>query len=245
MMCSNPGFAVILTSGSGFTAAGRRGRRASRGCTERNGRRRMTLGELVEKLGGKLVQGSRALEVDGVSSYAQADPSTLCSPITRPPATEAFASTAGAVVLRPGSAARLPARQVRCRSRRNRASGSPEPQSCCAMPSSRHRASIHGRICPNCDTSVRASRSVAMVVVGEDVSHRRREHALKPAQSSAKRSVSAAIATSTHARCSIPEPRSAIASLFTPAPCWVLTASAMCAIPPPAPTPNSRSRARW
>ena len=56
-MCSRRGYAVILTSGCGSTGAGRRGRQASRGSTERDGGTHEP-GELVERLGGKLVQGA-------------------------------------------------------------------------------------------------------------------------------------------------------------------------------------------
>ena len=61
----------------------------------------MTLGELLEKLGGRLVHGSSAFEIECVSSYEQADPSTLVFIDNPAAAAEAFASTAGAVVLRP------------------------------------------------------------------------------------------------------------------------------------------------
>ena len=53
------GFGARLTSGCGFIGAGRRGRRASRGCILQE--KSMTLGELIEALGGKLAQGSSEL----------------------------------------------------------------------------------------------------------------------------------------------------------------------------------------
>jgi UDP-3-O-[3-hydroxymyristoyl] glucosamine N-acyltransferase len=64
----------------------------------------MHLGELIEKLGGVLAQGSPTLELDSVSSNQQATPSSLVFAETPATAAEALASSAGAVVLRSGSA---------------------------------------------------------------------------------------------------------------------------------------------
>ena len=69
----------------------------------------MTLGELIEKLGGKLIQGSPDLELEGVSSCEQANPDNLVfadSPVAVP---EAFNSGAGAVVLQARIADAYPA----------------------------------------------------------------------------------------------------------------------------------------
>ncbi|MGA2168332.1 MAG: UDP-3-O-(3-hydroxymyristoyl)glucosamine N-acyltransferase [Terracidiphilus sp.] len=68
----------------------------------------MTLGELIEALGGKLVQGSPEFVVQGVNSSALAGPSDLVFAEDAAAATEALDSNAGAVVLRAGSAASFP-----------------------------------------------------------------------------------------------------------------------------------------
>src|SRR5450432_3791812 len=93
------GSAVILTSGSGFTGDGRRGRRESRGCTEIEGRHPMTLGELVERLGGKLAQGSADHVIGGVNSTVLAGSGDLVFAQDSASAPDALTSNAGAVVL--------------------------------------------------------------------------------------------------------------------------------------------------
>jgi UDP-3-O-[3-hydroxymyristoyl] glucosamine N-acyltransferase len=68
----------------------------------------MTIGELIDNLGGTLVQGAAQLEIESVSSYEQAGPDCLVfadSPATVP---EALASEAGALVLAPGAASTYP-----------------------------------------------------------------------------------------------------------------------------------------
>jgi UDP-3-O-[3-hydroxymyristoyl] glucosamine N-acyltransferase len=62
----------------------------------------MTVGELVEKLGGKLIRGSPQLKIEYVSSCEQADPSSLVFADSPANAAEALSSGAGAVVLSPG-----------------------------------------------------------------------------------------------------------------------------------------------
>ncbi len=62
----------------------------------------MTLGELVERLGGRLVQGSRDTSITGVNSTVQAEFSDLVFAQDGASATDALSSNAGAVVLRPG-----------------------------------------------------------------------------------------------------------------------------------------------
>jgi UDP-3-O-[3-hydroxymyristoyl] glucosamine N-acyltransferase len=62
----------------------------------------MTLGELIEKLGGKLVQGSADTAIAGVNSTVQAGPGHLVFAQDAASATDAFSSGAGAVVVRPG-----------------------------------------------------------------------------------------------------------------------------------------------
>jgi UDP-3-O-[3-hydroxymyristoyl] glucosamine N-acyltransferase len=59
----------------------------------------MTLGELIEKLGGKLIQGSPDLELECVSSCEQADPDSLVFADSAVAVPEAFNSEAGAIVL--------------------------------------------------------------------------------------------------------------------------------------------------
>jgi len=68
----------------------------------------MKLGELVERLGGKLVQGSPQLEIEYVSSYERADRHGLVFADTAATVAEALSRGAGAVVLSPGSAASYP-----------------------------------------------------------------------------------------------------------------------------------------
>jgi UDP-3-O-[3-hydroxymyristoyl] glucosamine N-acyltransferase len=68
----------------------------------------MTLGELVEKLGGKLIQGSPQLEIEYVTSYEQADPHSLAFCDKASATAEALSSGAGVVVLSPGLAASYP-----------------------------------------------------------------------------------------------------------------------------------------
>ena len=62
----------------------------------------MTLGELIERLGGNLVQGSTHLPITGVNSTLHASPSELVFAQDAPSATDALTSNAGVVVLRPG-----------------------------------------------------------------------------------------------------------------------------------------------
>ena len=62
----------------------------------------MTIGELVEQLGGNLVQGSAGLTISGVNSPANALPTELVFAEDAASATEALASRAGAVVLKSG-----------------------------------------------------------------------------------------------------------------------------------------------
>jgi UDP-3-O-[3-hydroxymyristoyl] glucosamine N-acyltransferase len=62
----------------------------------------MTLGELLERLGGKLVQGDSALPVEGVSSTLQAEAGHIVFAQDETSATDALTSNAGIVVVRPG-----------------------------------------------------------------------------------------------------------------------------------------------
>jgi len=62
----------------------------------------MTLGELVEKLGGNLVQGSADTAIAGVNSTLQAGPEHLVFAQDPASANDALSSRAGAVVVRPG-----------------------------------------------------------------------------------------------------------------------------------------------
>jgi UDP-3-O-[3-hydroxymyristoyl] glucosamine N-acyltransferase len=68
----------------------------------------MTLGELVERLGGKLVQGDAALVVTGVDSTTQANPGEIVFAQDAASATDALTSGATVVVLRGGLADRYP-----------------------------------------------------------------------------------------------------------------------------------------
>jgi UDP-3-O-[3-hydroxymyristoyl] glucosamine N-acyltransferase len=68
----------------------------------------MTLGELIEALGGELAQGSPAFVVKGVSSSTQAGLSDVIFAEDVASMAEALASNAGAVVVRAGSPEPLP-----------------------------------------------------------------------------------------------------------------------------------------
>jgi UDP-3-O-[3-hydroxymyristoyl] glucosamine N-acyltransferase len=68
----------------------------------------MTVSELIEVLGGTLVQGSLEIQLESVSSYEQADPTCLIFLENQASAVDAFASTAGAIVLKAGSGLRYP-----------------------------------------------------------------------------------------------------------------------------------------
>jgi UDP-3-O-[3-hydroxymyristoyl] glucosamine N-acyltransferase len=63
----------------------------------------MTLGELIEELGGTLIQGSGALELESVSSYEQAGSDCLVFAESASAIADAFKSEAGAVVLPVGT----------------------------------------------------------------------------------------------------------------------------------------------
>jgi UDP-3-O-[3-hydroxymyristoyl] glucosamine N-acyltransferase len=75
----------------------------------------MTLGELIEALGGTLAQGSPEFAVNGVNSSALAGSSELVFAEGEASAMEALKSNAGAVVLRaaaPGLLAQFPQKQI-------------------------------------------------------------------------------------------------------------------------------------
>jgi UDP-3-O-[3-hydroxymyristoyl] glucosamine N-acyltransferase len=59
----------------------------------------MKLGELIEKLGGRLAQGSSDLEIEHVASYEQADSNSLIFVDAQASIAAAFSSEAGAAVL--------------------------------------------------------------------------------------------------------------------------------------------------
>jgi UDP-3-O-[3-hydroxymyristoyl] glucosamine N-acyltransferase len=63
----------------------------------------MTLGDLIEKLGGTLAQGSAETPIQGVSSATQAGPADLVFAEDPESAAEAMTSNAGAIVLRPNT----------------------------------------------------------------------------------------------------------------------------------------------
>jgi UDP-3-O-[3-hydroxymyristoyl] glucosamine N-acyltransferase len=62
----------------------------------------MTIGELVEQLGGRLAQGSAGLTISGVNSPVNTLPTELVFSEDAASAAEALGSRAGAVVLKPG-----------------------------------------------------------------------------------------------------------------------------------------------
>jgi len=68
----------------------------------------MTLAELVELLGGKLVQGRPELSVEGVSSTLQAETDNVVFAQDETAANDALTSNAGVVVVRPGLAKSYP-----------------------------------------------------------------------------------------------------------------------------------------
>jgi UDP-3-O-[3-hydroxymyristoyl] glucosamine N-acyltransferase len=72
----------------------------------------MTLGELVELLGGTVAQGTPDTPITGVNSTSQAGPGQLVFAQDEASATEALSSNAGAVVLRPGLLKSYPSGKV-------------------------------------------------------------------------------------------------------------------------------------
>jgi UDP-3-O-[3-hydroxymyristoyl] glucosamine N-acyltransferase len=68
----------------------------------------MTLGELINALGGRLARGTVQYQIDGVSSAEMASPSDLVFAEDTASATKAFASLAGAVVLPAGRVQEYP-----------------------------------------------------------------------------------------------------------------------------------------
>jgi len=68
----------------------------------------MKLGELIEKLGGTLLQGSSQLDLEYVSSYEQAVPSSLVFADSKATVAEALSCGAGAVVLAASAASTYP-----------------------------------------------------------------------------------------------------------------------------------------
>ena len=74
----------------------------------------MTLGELIETLGGKLAQGSSNQEVKGVNSSAAAGPDDLIFAEDTASAIEALKSNAGVVVLQPGNADAYASFKTKC-----------------------------------------------------------------------------------------------------------------------------------
>jgi UDP-3-O-[3-hydroxymyristoyl] glucosamine N-acyltransferase len=64
----------------------------------------MTVGELIEVLGGKLVQGDPQWEVDGVSSWPFASPTDVAFAESTAEVAQARGSNAGVVVVRTGNA---------------------------------------------------------------------------------------------------------------------------------------------
>jgi len=68
----------------------------------------MTLGELINALGGKLAQGTLEWQIDGVSSAELASPSDIVFAEDAASAAEAFAGLAGAAVVRGGTVREYP-----------------------------------------------------------------------------------------------------------------------------------------
>lgn len=62
----------------------------------------MTVSELIEKLGGELLQGEPERRIEDVSSYEAAGPASLVFAESPETLTKAFQSGAGAIVCRPG-----------------------------------------------------------------------------------------------------------------------------------------------
>jgi UDP-3-O-[3-hydroxymyristoyl] glucosamine N-acyltransferase len=72
----------------------------------------MRLGELVDLLGGNLVQGSPDIPIVGVNSTVEAAPDQVVFAQDETSATDALTSNAGAVVLRPGVVKAYPAEKA-------------------------------------------------------------------------------------------------------------------------------------
>jgi UDP-3-O-[3-hydroxymyristoyl] glucosamine N-acyltransferase len=103
MMYWNRGSVVIRISGCGFIAAGRRGRRAKLDTIEG-----ATLSELIDRLGGTLVQGDPEWMVDAVALPERANPFDAVFADSAATAVPALSSKAGVVVLMPKIAGSYP-----------------------------------------------------------------------------------------------------------------------------------------
>ncbi len=68
----------------------------------------MTLGELIERLGGRLAQGDPRWEVSGISTIEHAATFELVFAESAASVTEALASRAGMIVMEPGAASQYP-----------------------------------------------------------------------------------------------------------------------------------------
>src|SRR6185312_3018329 len=96
----------MLTSGYGFIGAGRPGRPASRRCIEEE---QVTIGELIEALGGRLVQGDSDLRLQHVNAPDLAVPSDIVFAEDATGAAAALKCDAGVVVVRAGWLKEYPA----------------------------------------------------------------------------------------------------------------------------------------
>ena len=206
----------------------------------------MTLAELVEVLGGNVVQGSAATVLTGVNSSELAGPSELAFAEDAASAAEALAGNAGALVVWAGSAETDLAGVA---------------ASLCVVEDAQPRlwfaraAKLLGITPPS--TGVHPSAVLGVdVEVGEDVTIGPcafvGDHAFIGAGTSieagaviGKGCISANIATSTRAPRCIPEPRLGIAWLSMPGRCWGPTGLGMCATTQLARIRSFRSRERW
>ncbi len=201
----------------------------------------MTLGELIEKLGGKLAQGDPEWNVDSVNSAQNASLFDLAFADAPAATTAALAGNAGVVVLKPGVVASYPHLQIDCGNRpaaplvraRCKAAG----ETACRLPVSTP---------PPSSRPTRSSGPVSRLPPAPSsrlACTSAKARASRPAPTSVTASASASTATSTRALSFTPALRLAIASSFTPVPFSEQTDSAMFATPSRALTRSFRSRA--
>ena len=202
----------------------------------------MTLGELVERLGGKLAHGSTDQVIGGVNSTVLAGPDDLVFAQDSASATDALTSNAGAVALRPGLVDEYPPDKVVVETPQPRlwfskaaTTLSPVPPPKNIMPTA-----VVGR-----NVELEENISIGECAVVEDTAAIGARTRIDAGAVIGKACGSGGIVISIRVPCSIRAPRSAIGLWCMRAQCWERTGSGMCAIPRPGHTRNSRSRARW
>ena len=201
----------------------------------------MKLGELIETLGGQLAEGNPEQAVEGVNSVELASGAELVFAEDVASAVKALASEAGAVVLRAGFADRYP--RVKC------VIEAPQPRlwfvrAARLLAPAFEATGIHPAAVIGVGVELGDSVTIGpCAVVGDNA------RVGDGTRIDSGAVVGAGVLIGAHCRVYpqvviYPEPRFATGLSSMPARCSARTASAMCATPRPAPTPNFRSRGR-